>query len=484
MREILFTLFFLSYCIKTLPAQEIDKRIDSLNFLIEHAGNLSASARLAARINRQALEKRDTKIIVWSSNAMARVALDACKFDQVLKIGISAKEANIRFGNADYTAHLFALIGGSYTSLGFYEPGRNILYQSISYAKRIENKEQRHYRLGTVYSFIANNFKATNQQSDSSLYYFKMSYDEYNKISAIPRYLVGLRMAENNMASCYIDTKQYESAKKFLITSGIDDRENNKIDMLKFSNLATLYYQTKEYQKAITTFHQALFLAKKTENLYIEKYACKGLSEIYSILRNQKLEGLYLEKYTVLSDSLAALEKLAINAPLKSLLKEKDADHQSKIGNYKLVLLIVAPLLAIAFYLILTIYIKNKNQIINIEQMKEKSLALENEVISEIKDEQQELKRIVNLAICNDPSFFMLFNKFDQLFTDKILNIAPHMVASELEFCALLRLNFETKEIARYTGHSVRAVESKKYRIRKKLKVSSDIDLNIWMTKL
>ena len=78
----------------------------------------------------------------------------------------------------------------------------------------------------------------------------------------------------------------------------------------------------------------------------------------------------------------------------------------------------------------------------------------------------------------------MVFNKFDPLFSDKILDIAPTMVASELEFCALLRLNFETKEIARYTGFSVRAVESKKYRIRKKLKVSSDIDLNIWMTKL
>jgi hypothetical protein len=96
----------------------------------------------------------------------------------------------------------------------------------------------------------------------------------------------------------------------------------------------------------------------------------------------------------------------------------------------------------------------------------------------------EELKEIVQLAITNNPAFLIKFNEFDPEFSKKILLIAPNLVASEIEFCALLRLNFETKEIARYTKSSVRAAEGKKYRIRKKLDIPSDQDINIWMTRI
>ena len=95
----------------------------------------------------------------------------------------------------------------------------------------------------------------------------------------------------------------------------------------------------------------------------------------------------------------------------------------------------------------------------------------------------EELKEIVQLAINNNPAFLTKFNEFDPVFSKKLLDMAPNLVASEIEFCALLRLNFETKEIARYTKSSVRSAEGKKYRIRKKLGIPSDQDINIWMTR-
>jgi hypothetical protein len=94
----------------------------------------------------------------------------------------------------------------------------------------------------------------------------------------------------------------------------------------------------------------------------------------------------------------------------------------------------------------------------------------------------EELKEIVQLAVDNNPAFLVKFNQFDPEFSKKLLDIAPNLIATEIEFCVLLRLNFETKEIARYTNTSVRAVEGKKYRIRRKLGIPSDQDINIWMT--
>lgn len=96
----------------------------------------------------------------------------------------------------------------------------------------------------------------------------------------------------------------------------------------------------------------------------------------------------------------------------------------------------------------------------------------------------EELKEVVQLAVENNPAFFIRFNEFDTEFSKKLLSIAPNLVASEVEFCALLRLNFETKEIARYTKSSVRAVEGKKYRIRKKIGMPHGIDINIWMAQI
>lgn len=96
----------------------------------------------------------------------------------------------------------------------------------------------------------------------------------------------------------------------------------------------------------------------------------------------------------------------------------------------------------------------------------------------------EELKEIIQLAVENNPAFFIKFNEFDTEFSKKLLSVAPNLVASEVEFCALLRLNFETKEIARYTKSSVRAVEGKKYRIRKKIGMPQGLDINIWMAQI
>ena len=96
----------------------------------------------------------------------------------------------------------------------------------------------------------------------------------------------------------------------------------------------------------------------------------------------------------------------------------------------------------------------------------------------------EELKEVVQLVISNNPAFLTKFNELDPDFCQKLLSAAPNLVATEIEFCILLRLNFETKEIARYTKSSVRAVEGKKYRIRRKLNIPSDQDITIWMINL
>ncbi len=53
----------------------------------------------------------------------------------------------------------------------------------------------------------------------------------------------------------------------------------------------------------------------------------------------------------------------------------------------------------------------------------------------------------------------------------------PMLTATDLKFCAYLRLNLNTKEIADLTGLSVRGVEGARYRLRKKLQLKENDDL-------
>ena len=53
----------------------------------------------------------------------------------------------------------------------------------------------------------------------------------------------------------------------------------------------------------------------------------------------------------------------------------------------------------------------------------------------------------------------------------------PSLTSSDLKFCALLRLNLSTKQIATFTNLSVRGVESARLRLRRKFSLSADQNL-------
>ncbi|PRY84785.1 helix-turn-helix transcriptional regulator [Mongoliibacter ruber] len=69
-------------------------------------------------------------------------------------------------------------------------------------------------------------------------------------------------------------------------------------------------------------------------------------------------------------------------------------------------------------------------------------------------------------------------------FVLKLETLIPDLNSMDFKICALMRLDFFTKEIAELTYSTVRAVESRKYRIRKKIGVESHIDLNLYMVQL
>lgn len=75
----------------------------------------------------------------------------------------------------------------------------------------------------------------------------------------------------------------------------------------------------------------------------------------------------------------------------------------------------------------------------------------------------------------NDEEFWDIYRKnFDLIHKNFFRNLRkqyPTLTPGDLKFCALLRLNLSTKDIAQFTNLTVRGVEAARYRLRKKLSI-------------
>lgn len=90
---------------------------------------------------------------------------------------------------------------------------------------------------------------------------------------------------------------------------------------------------------------------------------------------------------------------------------------------------------------------------------------------------QQEVDRMLNQigGNLNDEEFWDIYHKnFDLIHKNFFRNLRkqyPNLTPNDLRFCALLRLNLSTKDIAQFTNLTVRGIETARYRLRKKLSI-------------
>ncbi len=138
--------------------------------------------------------------------------------------------------------------------------------------------------------------------------------------------------------------------------------------------------------------------------------------------------------------------------------------------------------------------IDSKNRELAISTM---SLIKKNEFLNSIKDELNKEKersagvkrviRIIDKNINNndDWKFFEeAFNNADKDFLKKIKEKHPSLTPNDLRLCAYLRLNLSSKEIAPLFNISLKSVEVKRYRLRKKMDLPREESLTNYILEI
>ena len=92
----------------------------------------------------------------------------------------------------------------------------------------------------------------------------------------------------------------------------------------------------------------------------------------------------------------------------------------------------------------------------------------------------QRLTTMIDKNISNDNDwdiFEALFDQAHENFFKRLKQSFPYLTQSDLKLCAYLKLNLSSKEIAPLLNISIRGVEIRRYRLRKRLALTSDDNL-------
>jgi DNA-binding CsgD family transcriptional regulator len=122
--------------------------------------------------------------------------------------------------------------------------------------------------------------------------------------------------------------------------------------------------------------------------------------------------------------------------------------------------------------------IKRNEQLIRIRdeflrQAREKGAAQNKPFIDKI-------TRLIDQQLSSEDDWRTFETHFDQAhqdFIQRLKNTYPHLTQSDLKLCAYLRLNISSKEIAHLLNISLRGVEVRRYRLRKRLEMSTEDNL-------
>ncbi|PWH81496.1 hypothetical protein DIS18_14540 [Algibacter marinivivus] len=378
-------------------------------------------------------------------------------------------------------------------------------------------------------------FKEVNNPRWLSISYMEIGntyYDLEDYEKALFYYKEGLNISENegmervnglfleNIGALYLEKKDYDKALEYFFESNKFYPKYGSINnhIVYLNDVGSAYYGKKDYKKALDYYTQTINLAdsiKSIDNLS-DGYYERSLT--YEKLNKYKLSLNDYKKYKKLKDSVfndtksKQIEELrAVYETEKKeqqiLLQENEIDLLKQKGEidtlYKVLLGIGFLLTLIGLYALRQKLKRSKieKEKLDLElDFKKKELtthalhlAKKNEVLEDLKQKAKAFKtsdnsqkgfnqliRTINFDLKDDNNWENFSKYFEQVHKDFNSNVKhkfPDVTSNELRLMALLKMNLSSKEIANILNISPEGIKKARYRLRKKLGISTEDSL-------
>ena len=315
------------------------------------------------------------------------------------------------------------------------------------------------------------------EQKDSVYKYISLQKKMLNGFNEKQDF-INFSTAYTQVADYLISINRYDEAELYLYKSlDILKKYNSPYLYNTYTSLGRLYNLKGDSIKAIEFYKKSISNAKFLNSPNALKESYKNLADYLVNKRYLKIDASeYYYEYNKLNDSLKNQNKLLTNKVFNHIVETEKNDSVKKVRHTYIIILIVIISLVFIFYLYL------KNTTLKRKDFRNRISKIENDYNSSINEDK--FQKLLELLKGNNPEFLILFKELYPDFVTKIKTLNPTIKSSELSFCAMLYLNYSTKDIAEITFVTVRAVQIRKNRLRKKYHIDSDIDINKWMRNL
>lgn len=128
----------------------------------------------------------------------------------------------------------------------------------------------------------------------------------------------------------------------------------------------------------------------------------------------------------------------------------------------------------------------NENEILlnNLNELEDRFVVLLQKQFTLNNVKKEDIEELYRLAETNSEIYLEKFCNMFPSFQKSLNLLNQDLSRSEFYFCSLIKLNYGTKKIAQILDISVRAVESKKYRLKKKLNINLEQNIQEFILSL
>ncbi|MCJ7932606.1 MAG: hypothetical protein MUW56_02960 [Chryseobacterium sp.] len=402
----------------------------------------------------QEYEKEENKEgIVTVYTNIAYLLFSFNKLKESLHYLDKAKEEMKGSNNPLFRARIYNEYAKNYTKLGMREQSNINFDKALDYAKKIPDERQKKYLLFYGYTWKRLNFLSQQDslhRIDQKTLKVMSSAITYSKIA--DHFIAGKTNLDS--AEYYLNKALTAPDEKIIAIKGITMMGFGKLNTVKGDHQKALEY----YKKSLADFQKVRF-----KNFI--KTAYDSISGSYESLHDMERSNEYFKKYKAINDSIKNEEKEAVDIVVNNLLLEQKEEKQKERNRLYIWGSII---MAICAGLVLLIWKKFTVKQLKKDQMIEKQLKETDKLKKQV---NESFDKIIELAETGSPFFLTRFKEVYPDFYQKLNDHHNELTDYDLKFCAYIRLNLTTKEMAQFENITLRAAETRKYRLKKKLEL-------------
>jgi tetratricopeptide (TPR) repeat protein len=401
--------------------------------------------------------------------------------------------------------------GRAYIELKLYSEAIDIL--KLGLKKYVDSKDSN--RIGVFYNSLGMAYSQLGIP-EKSIYY----YEQFLKIANKLNDSTSIVYAMVNLGEVFNETKNYSKSIEYMSKARVLNElvGDAQASAAIAGNLARHYHLLKMEDSSLFFLRQAIHICDIYDNARFQPDNYKLLIKLYKTMNMTDSALWAAETFLKYNDSLTSEDKVNTMHYMNSYFEMEDKLHESALVEQQLktrtimltfsvVLMILFILLLVLLYsrfklkmklhkqeknkLNLTIDEKNRElvgKVLNQSQSSDISQAILGNIDKALgEDNAQKTKKILTEiknslsqkkpGTFNWENFKIHFEQVHPQFFDNLKEVNKSLTTNDLRHCAYIRMNMNTKEIAGLMNISDRSVQTARYRIKKKLQLSMEIDL-------